>query len=194
MSLASRAGDLYYSYRFVKLLTTPWEETDAFKLGLIDKEGKRVKSVKLDDADKKSAYTTFHRLAYNLKRLLNKVPGGKNTISSYAAALFLLREHFAISDKSMEKMLDVADLDPMDLLGEQTSWLILEDRQLAPGVYRLSTDSVTTDRVNEVNRGDKVRVLDGAYPIDDVFGVDIYEAIHLNTNQPMFIALGDIVR
>ena len=31
MSLASRAGDVYYSFRFIKLLTTPFEETDASK-------------------------------------------------------------------------------------------------------------------------------------------------------------------
>ena len=55
MSLASRAGDLYYSFRFVKLLTTPWEETDAYKLGIIDENGKRDKSVKLDNDEKKSA-------------------------------------------------------------------------------------------------------------------------------------------
>ena len=47
MSLASRAGDLYYSFRFVKLLTTPWVESDAYKLGLIDENGKRDKSVKI---------------------------------------------------------------------------------------------------------------------------------------------------
>ena len=43
MSLASRAGDIYYSFRFVKLLTTPWNETDAYDLGIIDENGKRVK-------------------------------------------------------------------------------------------------------------------------------------------------------
>ena len=38
-----RAIDLFVTYRFIKLLVTPFEKTDAFKLGIIDKEGNRIK-------------------------------------------------------------------------------------------------------------------------------------------------------
>ena len=31
-----RAIDLFVTYRFIKLLTTPFEKTDAFKFGIID--------------------------------------------------------------------------------------------------------------------------------------------------------------
>ena len=34
-----RAVDLFVTYRFLKLLTTPFEKQDAFKLGIIDKNG-----------------------------------------------------------------------------------------------------------------------------------------------------------
>ena len=37
-----RAIDLFVTYRFIKLLVTPFEKTDAFKLGIIDKNGNRV--------------------------------------------------------------------------------------------------------------------------------------------------------
>ena len=37
-----RAIDLFVTYRFIKLLVTPFEETDAFKLGIIDKDGNRI--------------------------------------------------------------------------------------------------------------------------------------------------------
>ena len=67
MSLASRAGDLYYTFRFVKLLTTPWEETDAVKLGILDSQGKRIKGKKISSSEEKDAYTTFHRLVFNIK-------------------------------------------------------------------------------------------------------------------------------
>ena len=33
-----RAIDLFVTYRFLKLLTTPFEKQDAFKLGIIDKD------------------------------------------------------------------------------------------------------------------------------------------------------------
>ena len=36
------AIDLFVSYRFLKLLTTPFEKSDAYKLGIIDKKGHRI--------------------------------------------------------------------------------------------------------------------------------------------------------
>ena len=38
----SRAVDLFVTYRFLKLLVTPWEKQEAFKLGIIDKKGKNL--------------------------------------------------------------------------------------------------------------------------------------------------------
>ena len=38
-----RAIDLFVTYRFIRLLTTPFEDTDAFKLGIIDEKGNRVR-------------------------------------------------------------------------------------------------------------------------------------------------------
>ena len=37
-----RAIDLFVTYRFLKLLTTPFEKTEAFKLGIIDEDGNDV--------------------------------------------------------------------------------------------------------------------------------------------------------
>ena len=37
-----RAIDLFVTYRFIKLLVTPFEKTEAFKLGIIDKDGARI--------------------------------------------------------------------------------------------------------------------------------------------------------
>ena len=47
MGIIKRAGDLVYTFRFLRLLTTPFEETEAFKQGIIDKDGKRNKEFKL---------------------------------------------------------------------------------------------------------------------------------------------------
>ena len=41
-----RAIDLFVTYRFLRLLTTPFEKTDAYKFGIIDKDGNRVKKPK----------------------------------------------------------------------------------------------------------------------------------------------------
>ena len=37
-----RAIDLFVTYRFIKLLTTPFQKTEAYKLGIIDNKGNRI--------------------------------------------------------------------------------------------------------------------------------------------------------
>ncbi|HIE78848.1 MAG TPA: hypothetical protein EYP92_08620 [Candidatus Thioglobus sp.] len=89
----SQTIDIIYTYRFLKILTTPWEEMDAFKEGIIDEKGKQLKKLReLKTMNEKDAYTYFHRMVFNLKRLLNKLPGGDSKIASYGAALFLIKE------------------------------------------------------------------------------------------------------
>lgn len=84
------AVDLYLIYEFLKRLTTPFDQTKAFKLGLIDANGKRLK--KAATTAEKNALGYYDRLVFNLKRLLALVPGGQSRIATFAAALLLLRE------------------------------------------------------------------------------------------------------
>ena len=86
--------DTYITYRIIKTLVTPWDEQDAFKLGIIDKKGKVLKKSKeLKTSKERDAYTVLIRFVFNLKRLLNQVPGGRSKFGSYAAAaVLLLRE------------------------------------------------------------------------------------------------------
>ena len=51
---------------------------------------------KLDSSDEKSAFTLLHRLVFNFKRILSKIPLVRTQIGTYATALFLLREHYGI--------------------------------------------------------------------------------------------------
>ena len=91
---ASAVLDTYFTLRFIKLLTTPFNKTEAFKLGIIDDEGNALKDrAELETAVEKAAYTKFHILVFNLKKLLHKFPLGLKTIGKYALALTLLREH-----------------------------------------------------------------------------------------------------
>ena len=87
----SKTVDLILIYQFLKRLTTPFEKTDAYKLGLIDKRGKRTDK-KIETKEEEEAYGYFDRLVFNIKRLIEKVPGGKSQLGSYAAALFLIKE------------------------------------------------------------------------------------------------------
>ena len=88
-----RAIDLFVTYRFIRLLTTPFEKTDAFKMGIIDKNGNRLPK-KLYKIDERNAYTVLHKLVFNIKKLFQKVPGLRTKVGTYAAALFLLKDTF----------------------------------------------------------------------------------------------------
>ena len=100
----SQTADLFYAFRFLKLLTRSWEQMEAFELGLIDKNGKVLKKAK--STEEKSAYTVFHRLVFNIKRLLNKIPFGKSKFASYATALFLIKEHTGLPESKLKAILE----------------------------------------------------------------------------------------
>jgi len=86
----SRTIDALITYRVIKLLVTPFERTEAFKRGIIDKDGNvlvKFKDVK-NTTDKKH-YTILHRFVWNIKRLMKKVGLGSR-LGTFGAALALL--------------------------------------------------------------------------------------------------------
>ena len=48
MGILKRAADIAYTFRFIRLMVMDWKDWDAYKLGLIDENGKRNKNVKMD--------------------------------------------------------------------------------------------------------------------------------------------------
>ena len=197
MGIISRAGDLFYAFRFLKLLVTPFEKTEAFKLGIIDKDGAILKkAAERQSPEEKSAYTVFHRLVFNVKRLLAKVPGGKSVIGRYGAALFLIKEHTGMSDKAiikaLEKYLDT-DLES-DQLDENTWYQDYEDR-LMPGNYILQTDVVSLETGEPIAfANQKIIVEDFLSPTGSFNNINIYKVKHKNTNQYIHITNRDISR
>ena len=94
MGVITGAANLYFIYKFITILTTPFNKTDAFKLGIVDENGKILKKkAKLKTDEEKDAYTMMHRLVWKLKRLMEKIPFGKSRLASYAAALWLIKEN-----------------------------------------------------------------------------------------------------
>ena len=105
-----RAIDLFVTYRFLKLLTTPFTKMDAFKYGIIDKDGNRIKkensdevAVDLTTSQLKNSYTILHKLVFNIKKIFAKIPGLRTKVGTYAAALFLLKDTFkeSVDDPDM---------------------------------------------------------------------------------------------
>jgi len=92
--MASRPIDLLIAYRVIKLLITPFDKSDAFKQGIIDKDGNVLKKYRtLQKTSEKQAYTMLHRFVFNLKRILAKT-GIRGALGSFAvAAALLLKEN-----------------------------------------------------------------------------------------------------
>lgn len=98
MSGLSRIGDTFYALRFLRLLTMPWEKTAAFKEGVLDKDGNKIKDA--ETSVEKGAYTLFHRMVFNIRRMFKSLPGGlARKLSTYATALFLIREHYDLGPR-----------------------------------------------------------------------------------------------
>ena len=95
------------AFKVLYMLVTPFVDTDAYKLGIIDENGKNlIKPSKFTKYEQKEAYSYLHRLVFNMKRILAKLPGGDNKLKSLTAALYLVKEYYETKDKSLNLMED----------------------------------------------------------------------------------------
>jgi hypothetical protein len=129
--MASKVVDLVLIYQFLKRLTTPFEKTDAYELGLIDKDGKRTDK-KIETKEEEEAYGYFDRLVFNIKRLIERIPGGKSRLGSYAAALFLIKESIEPKKNYTEQELIEGWMSAMDDLEKSTGKTLNEMVQEEP--------------------------------------------------------------
>ena len=66
---AMNVVDTVIVFRILKMMTRKWSEMDAYKFGLIDDNGKRIKTKKPKTSEEKNSFTLLHRLVFYLKRL-----------------------------------------------------------------------------------------------------------------------------
>ena len=199
-----RAIDLFVTYRFLKLLTTPFQKTEAFKLGIIDENGNRImqKGIKkpqvpLVTSQEKNAYTILHKLVFNIKKIFAKVPGLRTKVGTYAAALFLLKDTFKESvddpdmfEKEFMKYLKENDIEFDNSISEE---VIGFGEILPKGEYVLVNDILNKEEEDlSAKKGDKVVAFDDEAPIDTVLGVEIFPVIHVQTQEKIYVSLEDI--
>ena len=116
----SRAIDLIITYRVVKMLITPFNKFEAYKLGFIDDEGKVLVKMKDVRGSDRKHYTMLHRFVFNLKRILQKVGLGSR-LGSFAVALALLIKE----DKSMAQHKDLIESAVITYLKEENLYDML---------------------------------------------------------------------
>ena len=199
-----RAIDLFVTYRFLKLLTTPFEKTEAFKLGIIDDDGNRImqKGIKkpqvpLVTTQEKNAYTILHKLVFNIKKIFQKVPGLRTKVGTYAAALFLLKDTFkeSVSDPDMFETEFVKYLkeNNIEVDGEISEEVIGFGEILPKGEYVLKQDILNKEEEElTAKKGDTVIAFEDEPPVDTVLGVDIFAVIHEKTKEKIYVSLEDL--
>lgn len=195
MGILKNAADTVYAFRFIRMMVMDWTSWDAYKEGIIDENGKRIRNVKIDTDSKKSSYTPFIRLVANIKRLVAKIPGGGSKLGSFASALYLVKEKANLSERGLKSICEKCDIEVLDFLNENNEWFLLEDKQLSPGVYRVNNPKLLNKSCSEmVWAKDQIRIKDNCFPVGDVFGVDIYEATHIRTDQEIYVTASELIR
>jgi hypothetical protein len=189
-------------------LVTPFEKTEAFKLGIIDKTGNRVmpapvggvrqtKPEPLRTPEEKNSYTILHKLVFNIKKIFGKVPGLRTKLGTYAAALFLLKDTFKESvedpdvfEKEFMKFLKEQGVEIDDSISEE---VIGFGEVLPKGNYVLVNDILNKEEEElSAKIGDKVIAYEDEAPVDTILGVEIFPVIHIKSQEKIYISLEDI--
>ena len=199
-----RAIDLLVTYRFLRLLTTPFEKTDAFKFGIIDDKGNRIRkpkstqpAVELATSELKNSYTILHKLVFNIKKLFGKVPGLRTKTGTYAAALFLLKDTFKehVDDPDMfeKEFVKYLKENNVEFDNEIAEEVIGFGEVLPKGEYVLVADILNKEEEElTAKKGDKVVAYEDEPPIDTILGVEIFPVIHMKSKEKIYVSLEDI--
>ncbi len=159
--------DTYLAYKFIKMLATPWKKMDAYKMGIIDNKGKRIKSKEADEAVRKagSKYTNIHKVIINIKRLVAMVPGGKTRLGGAAAALWLLREEAKQMNVENENIIEETFLE----------WLKDNDSELDDGMNEsFGKVNLVVTKGDYILSGEKVTVKENTESFDSILGVPLF--------------------
>lgn len=166
----------FVAYKLIKQLALPWEEWDAYKLGLIDDKGKTLKKAKTKE--EKNAMDYSLRLVKNVKKLIEKLPFGKTRLGTLAAALFLLKEDLGVEndtefDVEMAKFINI----PKNMISEEVRF-----PYLSFGTY-----------VSETS-GAMYHLQEDQEPYTVYLNVPLYKVVNLKTREYTIVSEQDIRR
>lgn len=175
--------DNLLAFRILYMLVTPFEKTDAYKFGIIDKDGNALKKSKdLKTSKEKDSYTNLTRLVFSLKRLLAKIPGGKSQLASIVAAYWLIKEsnqkRTVIREEELISLIELIEEKKLTLVEEEVLIekfiAMMEDGGAAGGIVNTAGAATATDQA-------AVR-LKKAKPVSGIIGGKNYM---LRRNKPI---------
>ncbi len=181
----SRVIDALIAYRVVKLLVTPFNKTEAFKLGIIDDKGKVLikskdflktfSSQQLPKARK--AYTMLIRFVFNLKRLLSKVGVRGPLTTAAAAAIAFFKEEKGQNDYVERVVYKHLKENGFEFEVNENYGEILR-----PGTYRVKRNITDLEGDIVINIDEEV-IFEGK--TDTIMGYDVfkYKNVYLTTED-----------
>jgi hypothetical protein len=134
--------DNLIALRIMWILITPFEKTDAFKLGLIDGEGNFIRKAKT--SEEKNATSMLHRLVWRIKKFINMVPGGSTRIGSMVAAYALVRE--CVLADNYEADTFIIRESEIELSEEEKEIGLFIEQLLEDGIANVTGAAVSTDK------------------------------------------------
>ena len=190
----SRAIDLFVTYRFLKLLVTPWKKQEAFKQGIIDDKGKALKKARdLSTEAERESFTLLHRLVFNCKRIMSKIPLVRTQLGTYATALFLLKEKYNLVDLPEGEINQFLMENKLVSFDNNISEEVIGFGNMLPmGEYKLKDQVTADDEEIDAQKGDIVSALEDTPPSDRILGVDVFPVIHKKSNKIIYVSLEDI--
>ena len=187
----SRIIDALVAYRVLKILVTPFNKTQAFKLGIIDDKGKvLIKSKQFQDkfglraaGEARKSYTLLIRFVFNLKRLLGKV-GVRGPLGSAAAAAFAFFKEEAGEQLSETAALDIEREIYKYITSEGFEFDLSENygEPLTEGTYKAKHDIYNDEGDVVININESIEFTNTE---DCIMGYDVfkYNGVYLTTED-----------
>ena len=158
---------------------------------LLDYENPKSKD--FEKEEQRTAYTLLHRLVFNLKRIMQKIPFVRSQLGTYATALFLLKEKYNIENLPEGEINKFLMENKMVSFDNNISEEVVGFGNMLPmGEYKLKDLVTADDEEIDAQKGDIVTALEDTPPSDRVLGVDIFPVIHQKSNKKIYISLEDI--
>lgn len=188
----SSALSWYVAVRFASLLSQPFKEWEAFRLGLIDEKGVKIRDAKT--AEERQQFSSWMNIVRNLKRLLATLPGGATKFATFASAIALIRENLrgephgkVIAEQMIGDLLGFVH-PKTRMIAERT--ISRHQESLGPGTYVL-VDGVEFMLRSEAGLPLSFRLDTRCYAREFVLGCPVFEVIDIN-NRRIFVCADQV--
>ena len=174
----SRIIDGLIAWRILKLLTTRFDRTEAYKLGIIDDKGKvLIKSKDIKDKKQRNAYTLLIRFVFNLKRMLGKIGLRGRLGSAAAAAIAFFKEQYGENPEVERQVYKYIKEQGFEFEISETY-----GEPLAEGTYKVKHDIYDLEGDVVINMDESIEFTETT---DTIMGYDVfkYDGVYLTTED-----------